>query len=192
MARRSRDGYSFALPSAGTCLRRPHFFQQRKKWGKERRQKLRFCTSSARYTRQRFAAYSRGHSLSSPLSVKRTACTLTGAEADAAACPSHGRCVSLLPPHPSGLPLAGSVLLNGTPQSLPPGGKVSAKLTDEGSPIPPAGVLTISPAASAATYPLRCSAPQWARFDNRQKRPAYQPLPSLLSAAAAQEVQAVP
>ena len=28
------------------CLRRPHFFQQRKKWGKERRQKLRFCTSS--------------------------------------------------------------------------------------------------------------------------------------------------
>ena len=32
------------------CLRRPHFFQQRKKWEKERRQKLRFCTSSARYT----------------------------------------------------------------------------------------------------------------------------------------------
>ena len=34
-------------------------------------------------------------------------------------------------------------------------------------------------AASAATYPLRCFAPQWARFDNRQKQPAYQPLPSL-------------
>ena len=33
------------------CLRRPHFFQQRKKRGKERRQKLRFCTSSARYGR---------------------------------------------------------------------------------------------------------------------------------------------
>ena len=48
------------------------------------------------------------------------------------------------------------------------------------------------PAASAATYPLRCGAPQWARFDNRQKRPAYQPLPSLLSAAAAQAVQAIP
>ena len=48
------------------------------------------------------------------------------------------------------------------------------------------------PAALAATYPLRCSAPQWARFDNRQKRPAYQPLPSLLSAAAAQAVQAIP
>ena len=27
----------------------PHFFLRRKKWGKERRQKLRFCTSSARY-----------------------------------------------------------------------------------------------------------------------------------------------
>jgi hypothetical protein len=48
------------------------------------------------------------------------------------------------------------------------------------------------PAALAATYPLRCFAPQWARFDNRQKRPAHQPLPSLLSAAAAQEVQAIP
>ena len=34
------------------------------------------------------------------------------------------------------------------------------------------------PAASAATYPLRCFAPQWARFDNRQKRPAHQPLSS--------------
>ena len=88
------------------CLRRPHFFQQRKKWGKERRQKLRFCTSSARYTRQRFAAYSRGHSLSSPLSVKRTACTLTGAEADAAACPRHGRRFSLLPPSPKPSPQA--------------------------------------------------------------------------------------
>ena len=34
------------------------------------------------------------------------------------------------------------------------------------------------PAASAATYPLRCFAPQWARFDNRQNRPAH---PVLLS-----------
>ena len=46
-------------------------------------------------------------------------------------------------------------------------------------PVPPAGSVPIPPAASAATYPLRCFAPQWARFDNRQKRPAYQPLPSL-------------
>ena len=101
------DGDSFApRRERFLCLRRPHFFQQRKKWGKERRQKLRFCTSSARYTRQRFAAYSRGHSLSSPLSVKRTACTLTGAEADAAACPRHGRRFSLLPPSPKPSPQA--------------------------------------------------------------------------------------
>ena len=45
------DGDSFApRRERFLCLRRPHFFQQRKKWGKERRQKLRFCTSSARYT----------------------------------------------------------------------------------------------------------------------------------------------
>ena len=44
------DGDSFApRRERFLCLRRPHFFQQRKKWGKERRQKLRFCTSSARY-----------------------------------------------------------------------------------------------------------------------------------------------
>ena len=54
------------------------------------------------------------------------------------------------------------------------------------SPVPPVGGVPHTPAALAATYPLRCFAPQWARFDNRQKRPAHQPLPSLLSAAAAQ------
>ena len=48
------------------------------------------------------------------------------------------------------------------------------------------------PVPNGHTYPVRCFAPQWARFYNRQKRPAYHPLPSLLSAAAAQEVQAVP
>ena len=46
-------------------------------------------------------------------------------------------------------------------------------------PVPPVGGVPHTPAALAATYPLRCKAPQWARFDNRQKRPAYQPLPSL-------------
>ena len=98
------DGDSFApRRERFLCLRRPHFFQQRKKWGKERRQKLRFCTSSARYARQRFPASSRGHNRSSPLSVKRTACTFTGAEASAAACLSHGRCFSLLPPQRQGL-----------------------------------------------------------------------------------------
>ena len=110
------DGDSFApRRERFLCLRRPHFFQQRKKWGKERRQKLRFCTSSARYTRQRFAAYSRGHNLSSPLSVKRTVPALTGAEASAAACFSHGRHFSLLPPHPQAFPLDGSAVLNDTP-----------------------------------------------------------------------------
>ena len=55
------------------------------------------------------------------------------------------------------------------------------------------GTTNIShPVPAGHTYPLRCFAPQWARFDNRQKRPAYQPLPSLLSAAAAQAVQAIP
>ena len=41
------------------------------------------------------------------------------------------------------------------------------------------------------TYLCRLAAAK-ARFDNRQKRPAHQPLPSLLSAAAAQAVQAIP
>ena len=55
------------------------------------------------------------------------------------------------------------------------------------------GTTNIShPVPAGHTYPLRCFAPQWARFDNRQKRPAHQPLPSLLSAAAAQAVQAIP
>ena len=39
----------------------------------------------------------------------------TGAEADAAACFSHGRRFSLLPPHPSSLPLEGFAVLNDTP-----------------------------------------------------------------------------
>ena len=185
VARRSRDGYSFALPSAGTCLRRPHFFQQRKKWGKERRQKLRFCTSSARYTWQRFAAYSRGHSLSSPLSVKRTACTLTGAEADAAACLSHGRRFSLLPPHlpslplewrtPSSLPLEGSAVLNDRPVACQTRGP-----TD-----PQGDRCPHIPAALAATYPLRCFAPQWARFDNRHSTSAPDPTLAVVSGSGA-------
>ena len=48
-SRRSVRGYFAPRRERFLCLRRPHFFQQRKKWGKERRQKLRFCTSSARY-----------------------------------------------------------------------------------------------------------------------------------------------
>ncbi len=49
------------------------------------------------------------------LSVKRTACTFTGAEADAAACFSHGRRFSLLPPSPKAFPLDGSAVLNDRP-----------------------------------------------------------------------------
>ena len=55
----------------------------------------------------------------------------------------------------------------------PAGRQVSAKLTDEGS--TPAGGVPIPPAASAATYPLRCFAPQWARFDNRHSTSAPDP-----------------
>ena len=81
------------------------------------------------------------------------------------------------------------------PADRPAGRQVSAKLTDEGSFVSCPARRQCPPnttAALAATYPLRRFAPQWARFDNRQKRPAHQPLPSLLSAAAAQAVQAIP
>ena len=99
--------------------------------------------------------------------------------------------------HPSSLPLEGFAVLNDTPVACqireptdPQGdrGPRRGRMRRPSSPVPPAGGVPIPPAALAATYPLRCFAPQWARFDNRQKRPAYQPLPSLLSAAAAQEV----
>ena len=43
----------------------------------------------------------------------------------------------------------------------------------------PAGGVPHIPAASAATYPLRCSAPQWARFDNRHSISAPAPILSL-------------
>ena len=79
-------------------------------------------------------------------------------------------------PQAPSLPLGGSAVLNDTPVACQTRGP-----TD-----PQGDRFPHIPAASAATYPLRCFAPQWARFDNRQKRPAHQPLPSLLSAAAAQ------
>ncbi len=67
------------------------------------------------------------------------------------------------------------------PADRPAGRQVSAKLTDDGSFVSCPARRQCPPnttAASAATYPLRCSAPQWARFDNRQNRPAH---PVLLS-----------
>ena len=83
---------------------------------------------------------------------------------------------------PQSLPLEGPAVLNDRPVAC----QIRGPTDPQGDRCPHI------PAASAATYPLRCFAPQWARFDNRQKRPAYQPLPSLLSAAAAQAVQAIP
>ena len=48
---------------------------------------------------------------------------------------------------------------------------------ETGAPIPPA--------ASAATYPLRCSAPQWARFDNRHSTSAPTPTLTVVSGSGA-------
>ena len=64
------------------------------------------------------------------------------------------------------------------PANRPAGRQVSAKLTDEGSFVSCPARRQCPPnttAASAATYPLRCSAPQWARFDNRHSTSAPDP-----------------
>ena len=105
-----------------------------------------------------------------------------GAEASAAACPSHGRRFSLLPPHPQAFPLEVRGVEWRTPVSLPLEG--SAVLNDRpvacqtSGPTDPQGDrCSHIPAASAATYPLRCFAPQWARFDNRHSTSA--PTPTL-------------
>ena len=89
----------------------------------------------------------------------------TGAEADAAACFSHGRRFSLLPPSPKAFPLDGSAVLNDTPVACQTRGP-----TD-----PQGDRCPHIPAALAATYPLRCFAPQWARFDNRHSTSAPDP-----------------
>ena len=138
----------------------------------------------------RFPAYSRGHSLLSPLSDKRTVPVFTGAEADAAACFSHGRRFSLLPPPlpslplewrtPSSLPLDGSAVLNDRPVACQIRGPIRR---ETGAPI----------SRRRQPPPTHCGA---SRRNGRDliiaTRPAHQPLPSLLSAAAAQEVQAIP
>ena len=89
---------------------------------------------------------------------------------------------------PSSLPLEGFAVLNDTPVACqirgptdPQGDRWHGEaVTDEGPFVscPARRRRPHTTAASAATYPLRCSAPQWARFDNRQKRPAHPPLPS--------------
>ena len=83
------------------------------------------------------------------LSVKRTVPAFTGAEADAAACFSHGRRFSLLPPHLPSLPLEGFAVLNDRPMACQIRGPTRRET----------GAPNI-PAALAATYPLRCFAPR--------------------------------
>ena len=111
----------------------------------------------------------------SSLSDKRTVPAFTGAEASATACLSHGRCFSLLPPSPKAFPSSGA-----PPQSLPPGGVAVLNDTPvacqiRGPTDPQGDRCPHIPAALAATYPLRCSAPQWARFDNRLSTSAPDP-----------------
>ena len=105
----------------------------------------------------------------SPLSDKRTVPAFTGAEASATACFSHGRRFSLLPLHPQAFPLEGSAVLNDTPVACQ-----TRRPTD-----PQGDRCPHIPAALAATYPLRCFAPQWARFDNRHSISAPAPILSL-------------
>ena len=95
---------------------------------------------------------------------------------------------------PSSLPLEGFAVLNDTPVACqireptdPQGDRWHGEAeTDEVSPrsgvklpVPPAGGVPHTPAALAATYPLRCFAPQWARFDNRHSISAPAPILSL-------------
>ena len=83
---------------------------------------------------------------------------------------------------PSSLPLEGFAVLNDTPVACQ-----TRRPTD-----PQGDRCPHIPAALAATYPLRCFAPQWARFDNRQRLQRTRSYPRTASAAAAQEVQAIP
>ena len=71
--------------------------------------------------------------------------------------------------HPSSLPFEGSAVLNDTPVACQ-----TREPTD-----PQGDRCPHIPAALAATYPLRCFAPQWARFDNRHSISAPAPILSL-------------
>ena len=93
---------------------------------------------------------------------------------------------------PSSLPLEGVRGVSGAPSSLPLEGKVPPKGADEVSPrsgvklpVPPVGGVPNIPAALAATYPLRCFAPQWARFDNRHSTSAPTPTLTAVSGSGA-------
>ena len=90
---------------------------------------------------------------------------------------------------PVSLPLAGSAVLNDTPVACqtrgptdPQGDRWHGEAeTDEGSFVscPARRRRPHTTAASAATYPLRGFAPQWARFDNRHSTSAPAPILSL-------------
>ena len=74
------------------------------------------------------------------------------------------------------------------PADRPAGRQVSAKLTDEGSFVSCPARRQCFPnttAALAATYPLRCFAPQWARFDNRHSTSAPTPTLTAVSGSGA-------
>ena len=64
---------------------------------------------------------------------------------------------------------------------------MSAKLTDEGSFVscPARRRRPHTTAALAATYPLRCFAPQWARFDNRHSISVPAPTLAVVSGSGA-------
>ena len=59
-------------------------------------------------------------------------------------------------------------------------------------PVPPAGGVPHTPAALAATYPLRCFAPQWARFDNRHSISAPAPILAVVSGSGARGTSDTP
>ena len=75
----------------------------------------------------------------------------------------------------SSLPLEGSAVLNDTPVACQ-----TREPTD-----PQGDRCPHIPAALAATYPLRCKAPQWARFDNRHSISAPTPTLTAVSGAGA-------
>ena len=67
--------------------------------------------------------------------------------------------------HPQAFPLDGSAVLNDRPVAC----QIREPTDPQGDRCPHI------PAALAATYPLRCFAPQWARFDNRHSTSAPDP-----------------
>ena len=100
---------------------------------------------------------------------------------------------------PSSLPLEGVRGVSGAPSSLPLEGKVPPKGADEVSPrsgvklpVPPVGGVPNIPAALAATYPLRCFAPHWARFDNRHSTRAPTPTLTAVSGSGASGTSSPP